>query len=295
MRPTPVFINHAAGGHDGGALDRIERALVAHGVAYEIRPVAPSGLGVAVRTAVEQEYPIIAVAGGDGSMRTAAQELAGSPTVLAPIPLGTLNHFARRNGSPDIDSAAGAIAAGAITPVAVGRVADHVFLSTFTAGSYAAMVERRDEMRRAVPKWVRATVAFVAGVARLDPLRLEITHEGRRIHRDTPLLWAGVGRGGFPYPHENLPATGGAELELALVRVTRRAAAYRLAFFGGLRYLREHPQRDDPRLEIRWARRVEIVADRPIDATLDGEVIRLPARLVLEIRPSALRVCTPRG
>ena len=52
----------------------------------------------------------ILIAGGDGSIRTAAQAVAGKDIELAVLPSGTLNHFAKDHGIPtDLDEAANGI------------------------------------------------------------------------------------------------------------------------------------------------------------------------------------------
>ena len=79
----------------------------------DVRTVAAGELGSEAAAAARAGRGLLGVAGGDGSMQAAASVLAGGGTVLAPLPTGTLNHFARRLGTPDLATAATAIAAGA--------------------------------------------------------------------------------------------------------------------------------------------------------------------------------------
>jgi diacylglycerol kinase (ATP) len=53
------------------------------------------------RMAAEQRPAVVIAAGGDGTVRLVAQELAGTGVPLGVIPLGTANDFARANGIPD--------------------------------------------------------------------------------------------------------------------------------------------------------------------------------------------------
>jgi diacylglycerol kinase (ATP) len=53
------------------------------------------------RMAAEQRPAVVVAAGGDGTVRLVAQELAGTGVPLGVIPLGTGNDFARANGIPD--------------------------------------------------------------------------------------------------------------------------------------------------------------------------------------------------
>jgi diacylglycerol kinase (ATP) len=51
--------------------------------------------------AAEQRPAVVIAAGGDGTVRLVAQELAGTGVPLGVLPLGTGNDFARANGIPD--------------------------------------------------------------------------------------------------------------------------------------------------------------------------------------------------
>ena len=56
---------------------------------------------VRARMEAEQRPAVVVAAGGDGTVRLVAQELAGTGVPLGVIPLGTGNDFARANGIPD--------------------------------------------------------------------------------------------------------------------------------------------------------------------------------------------------
>jgi diacylglycerol kinase (ATP) len=56
---------------------------------------------VRTRMAAEQRPAMVIAAGGDGTVRLVAEELAGTGVPLGVIPLGTGNDFARANGIPD--------------------------------------------------------------------------------------------------------------------------------------------------------------------------------------------------
>lgn len=56
---------------------------------------------VRARMAAEERPAVVIAAGGDGTVRVIAGELAGTGVPLGVIPLGTGNDFARANGIPD--------------------------------------------------------------------------------------------------------------------------------------------------------------------------------------------------
>ena len=89
------------------------------------------------------------VAGGDGTLASAAAVLAGTGTALAVLPGGTLNHFARDHGIPtELDEALELATAGREAEVDVGYVNDLLFLNTSSVGAYVQFVELRDRLER---------------------------------------------------------------------------------------------------------------------------------------------------
>ena len=55
-----------------------------------------------IEQAVADEVDFVAVAGGDGTIRSAVQVLACTGVPLLPVPAGTRNHFARELGIEDV-------------------------------------------------------------------------------------------------------------------------------------------------------------------------------------------------
>src|SRR5258708_9624368 len=147
-RKAVVILNTRGGsvtrlGH-AETLARIINAFTAHGIAAEVIP--SSGMSVA-RIAREHVGPsdlksipaplAIVAAGGDGTVRAVAQELADSVVPLGILPLGTLNHFARDLGLPlDISSAVAVIAAGIVATIDAAEVNGRIFVNNSAIGLY---------------------------------------------------------------------------------------------------------------------------------------------------------------
>ena len=112
MRPTPVGATaaalvvanpHARRVGRGDWRKPTERAL---GRRYGIEIVSPRTADeaadlVRTRMAADQRPAVVVAAGGDGTVRLVAQELAGTGVPLGVLPLGTGNDFARANGIPN--------------------------------------------------------------------------------------------------------------------------------------------------------------------------------------------------
>lgn len=137
---------------------------------HEVTRVETAGRGDATRiarTAAEEGFGCVAVLSGDGTLNEVANGLVGGEVVLAPLPGGSTDVFARSIGLPRRAHHAAAVVADALSggrseSIGVGRVfADghpgRVFLCHVGVGWDAALVaevERRRRLGR------RATVAL---------------------------------------------------------------------------------------------------------------------------------------
>lgn len=287
---VPVFVNRSAGTRGDGH-DRLRVALAAAGVHAELRAVEPDRLAIEVARAAESGAPVVGVAGGDGTLRSAADVLVDTATVLAPFPTGTLNHFARKIGLPDPETAALALAGGATDHATVGMVDGWVFLNTATFGEYARVVRYRDRMRGVLTKWPAAALALLAVGVHPHDLDLVIEVEGQTLRRSTPILWTGVGAHSFP----DVVATPPAAENLQVVIPNPAGPIAKLRLFGRMLETlrrRERPREDDL-LELLSTGRLVLRARHHVPATLDGEVFRLTPPLDVAVRPRALRVVRP--
>jgi diacylglycerol kinase family enzyme len=172
-------------------------ALVQAGV-FEVVDLAPATVRPQIEAALGTGAGRILVAGGDGTLGTAAAALLGTDTELAVLAAGTLNHFARDHGIPEDPSEAIGIAIGGESaPVDVGVVSNHVFLNTASVGMYVRYVRTRERLERYVGYRIASTAALVATFFRHRRMSVELQVEGTTRHYRTPLLFVGVGERGF--------------------------------------------------------------------------------------------------
>ncbi|MBV8601385.1 MAG: YegS/Rv2252/BmrU family lipid kinase, partial [Candidatus Eremiobacteraeota bacterium] len=114
----------------------VQRALEERGVRIaECHIAEGKALNKIARRGVKNGAPYIAIAGGDGSMTRAVEELAHSETALGVIPMGTGNSFAQSLGiAKEIDTIADTIAFGDVRAVDVGTVNGLHFANFATIG-----------------------------------------------------------------------------------------------------------------------------------------------------------------
>jgi diacylglycerol kinase family enzyme len=287
----PVIANPAAGSLRGGPPD----ALVAHLRQAGIQPVLLQGgtIGQLARRAVEEGAPIVAAAGGDGTLSAVAAALAGTQSALGVLPLGTLNHFARDLGIPlELDAAAAALARGARRAVDVGELNGRVFINNASIGLYPAIVRQREKQRRRLGrnKW-HAMLWAMHAVLRSHPfLHLRLELDGVEHRRRTPFVF--VGNNAYRMEGFDIGVRERIDCGELSVYLTRRRG--RFAFLAlALRALvgRLH-QGDD--FESATVRELRIDArHRRLLVALDGEVETMDLPLRYRIRPAALQVVVP--
>ncbi len=287
-----VLANPHSGPHRDGA-ERVREALERAGMPHRVRDMDPREIPAEVARLAEEGRSVIPVAGGDGTLRAAAQELLGRESALAPLPGGTLNHFCRRLGVGEMDDAVAVLDSGVRRDVAVGLVDDRAFLNTATFGFYADAVRRRERWRGRIGKRPAAVAAVTTLLARMPSMEIEIHLDDRVLRHTTPLVWVGVGRGSFPAVQEAGVEDPRPHLEVAILEPGGRWGMLRLLARIGFAQLRENPLTDHPLLEVVHTRRFLLRARHHVGATLDGEVFRLQAPLECAIADGALTILSP--
>lgn len=291
----PILLNPSAGGRAIAARERLEAVLRNRGIRVSLRQVTADRMAATVRALRDADVPIIGVAGGDGTLRAAAEVLAGGQTALAVLPTGTLNNFARRLGITDLESAADALAHAHVLRVPLGVVDDRVFLNTATFGQYAAVVRRREHLRRWIGKWPAAGVAFARAVRVLQPVSIAIDVPAGRLERATPLVWVGLGRSSFPRARRSDAPINAEFLEVVVADVPTRRSAFAFLTRLFLRMLGDRPSTQDAAIEVLHTTHLLLRGPARIEATFDGEVFRLAAPVAVSFQPGALRVIAPYG
>jgi diacylglycerol kinase family enzyme/membrane-associated phospholipid phosphatase len=123
----------------------------------------------------------IGVAGGDGSINTAASIAARDDKPLLVVPGGTLNHFAYALGLETIADAARAVKDGRAVSVDRAVIDGHTFVNTASIGNYVDLVDAREKLEDRIGKWPAVIVALVKVLRESRPIQLELDGERRRV------------------------------------------------------------------------------------------------------------------
>lgn len=256
--------------------------------------ISGKGIGREVNRMVrEEKVDILVAGGGDGTISTAADIVAGSDTVLLILPIGTKNNFAADLNLPSdpIEIIRTLDHAPLVQKVDTGTVNGRVFINNATIGVYPKLVEEREQKvkKRGWNKWRAKAAAFFNVLRRFPLVRVTVQAENFNAKIYTPFLFVGNNEyeeiPGKSYSRRNLDQ---GKLWLCMLRSPRIWSVYTLAFEVSLRNVREAEN-----LDIRLLEEVTVVPRRnTVAVAVDGENMQMKSPLQFRIRKKNLRVIT---
>ncbi len=274
------------------ALDRLQELDVQLGVTYAIRD--PARLAETVREVIDGGYEFLILGGGDGSVSSVVDLLAGRDAVLGLLPLGTANDFARTLGIPeDIEAACRAIADGKVVDVDLGLAGDNFYVNVASVGLGV-------EATRALSPWLKKNtgplaypVAAIRAFLGHEPFSARLTFpdgDYEPVEYDR-LLQVAVGNGRF-YGGGMIVAPGSGiddrTLDIYAIDLGRRRD-----LFGIARYLKSGDFINIEGVHHFRTSRVRLETDPNLPINIDGEVVsRTPQGF--SVAENALEVLVPR-
>ncbi|TNM59565.1 diacylglycerol kinase [Streptomyces sp. NP160] len=253
------------------------------------------------RQAAADGFDVVFACGGDGTVRSCVEGLAGTSTALAILPAGTGNLLATNLGIPQ-DPAAGVqvvlergrrkIDVGVAAPTEDTDDGGSPFSTAFAVmagmGFDAAMLDDADKRLKSA----LGPVAYVLSALKHlsdRSMRLEVVLDDRPPlrRRARSVVVANVGRlqAGVLLLEQASPDDG--QLDVAVL--APRSLLHWLRLAWGVVRRHEHV----PHLEVHRASRVVVRADREHPRELDGDVIDPSPVLSITVRQRALELCVP--
>lgn len=248
------------------------------------------------RAALDEGADVVLACGGDGTVRSVAQALAGTGIAMGLVPMGTGNLLAKTVGVPSEPAAATRVAlTGDDRTIDVGRVRvdgaddERVFLVMAGTGLDAAIMENTGEAMKAR---VGRAAYFISGLrAMFGPqTRLTVAIDGgepmRRRSRTVVVGNIGTLLGGLVL----MPAATFDDGRLDIVNVAPKGLAGWVAV--ALRVI-TRKRRGHQRIEHWQATSVVITTEAPQAAQIDGDPIGEVSELHLRVDPGVLVVRIP--
>ncbi|HYP72644.1 MAG TPA: diacylglycerol kinase [Microbacterium sp.] len=284
-----------AGAHTGAAMRAAERLRAAGHRVSVISGGSAAESSELLRTALDLGADAVVVAGGDGTVSLAIQQLAGGRVPLGIVPAGTGNDLANTLGLRDLDAdaAADAVIAGTTRTIDLARVTrtdgTSVLYGTVLASGFDSKVNDRANRMRWPRGHMRYNVAILVEFLRLRGIPFDVELEladgvTERIAGELVMATVGNGRsyGG------GIPICPDADLEDGLLDVTLLRPAGRLKLLRLLPrvYRGTHTSIDEvTTYRVRSAR----LASPGVTAYADGDPLG-PLPLRVDVVPGALRV-----
>lgn len=159
----------------------------------------PARLPETVRE-VAGEYEMVILGGGDGTVSSSVDFLAGREIALGLLPLGTANDFARTLGIPtDLARACETIARGKLVDIDLGLAGDNYYVNLASVGLSAGVTQALTSRLKKTAGAAAYTVAAVKAFLKHEPFSARLTfpdgdHEPVEHER---LLQVAVGNGRF--------------------------------------------------------------------------------------------------
>lgn len=285
--PVKAFLN--AG---GGSAEDASEALTATG--FEVEEIQPEELESRLKRAIADGASRLVVAGGDGTIGTAASLVAGTEIELAILPAGTLNHFAKDHDIPeDLRDASAVARNGRVELADLGYVNDNVFLNTSSIGVYVTFVRVRERFEKRFGYSIASLLALITMFSSLRTFDVELEVEGKKKSYRSSLVFIGAGERELKLPALGRRVKNGKRgLHVMIVQGRRPARLFAVALAGiakGTKQAARLPQFDafivdSCRIDLR----------RPNSAiALDGELKGLDTPLDYRLERDAIRLVVP--
>ena len=290
MPRLSLLINARAGAASSEDPDDLRDALVEAARWAEVRVHAvEDDPAKAARDALDADQPdFIAVAGGDGTARGAAEALAAaqSTAALIPLPLGTANMLPRRlYGSRDARTVLEEAEEFETRPLHAGECGGRLFFIAAIAGFPVMFGEAREAVREGAGGMSDALRSSRAAFASMFKRRLRLAEPGERkaFAVASAALFAPGGveavTGGPPLD------AGPAQLECLHVRLRDPGQMASVTLAAMMDRWREHDA-----VHRRWVDGAELRGGGKESLMLDGEPLRLEAPVRFTFQENALTV-----
>ena len=242
------------------------------------------GLDSTIADAEKSGVHVVFAVGGDGTVHEVGKRLIGRSIALGIVPTGSGNGLARHLGLPiDVRGAIAACGGGRIETVDTATVNGQPFLGTMGLGFDAWVAEAfGSQETRGFKTYLRVALTEIWSYKAQE---YEVRADGETIRRRALLL--AVANGGQYGNNAWIAPT--ASLSDALLDVT---IVERASVISVLRLFRRSLLPESGVTMLR-GKHIEIRRSAPGPAHLDGEPVKLPESVTIDVVPRSLRVLVP--
>jgi diacylglycerol kinase family enzyme len=296
-----ILINNGAGTVKSLGVEKVrdivEAAIAKYKLPFKLKIVEGDAIEAAVKQAIKDGASAIAVGGGDGTVSSIAQKLAGTSIPLAVLPLGTMNLFAKAAGMPDtLDEALKSLKHNEVADIDLGSVNGRTFLRQISFGLQPKIVRMREKLgyRSRFTKMLSGLRALIGALADPSRLRILASVDGTLRAFKCPALVVTnnlYGKGHMPFQDR----LDGGVLGLYVVKTVALVPALSMVKDMASGNWQDSPYVDTDSATVIEIRKFSSRFQRRSMATIsvDGELETYDLPIKIEIRPKVLRLLKP--
>ncbi len=289
MRPVCLIVNPSAGGgRTARLLPAVEASLRGQGIAFRVERTHSIEHARELGRSTVAAGEIAAAMGGDGLISAVAGELRHTDGVLAVLPGGRGNDFARKLGlGSDPVAACALLGEGREQRIDVADIDGRAYLGIASSGLDSDAGDIANATRLALGRLVYV-YATLRAVRAWRPARWEVVLDGAArsfTGYSVAVANSGVFGGGMYLAPD-------AKLDDGLLEVVMIGDLPKRTYLAALPKVFTGAHVREPGVELCQAREVAFHADRPFNVQADGDPIAdLPA--TVRVQPGALNVIAP--
>lgn len=284
--PIPILMNTRAGAMHAESGEQQLKNMAAE-IDLDLRVIrtqSKEDFQSELRKLVAAKAPKVAIAGGDGTVGLAVQELAHTPTALGILPQGTFNNFASAARlHHNLPAALKTLKNGAPKAVDLGKIGDRYFTESAGIGLFAESLAlygkgSNKNFLRGLYAVTRLSLAFRAfevnlildGKSQTTRATMCEVCNTYRIAQAAPIA-----------PH--------ADIDDGFLDVVIFHDVHRSEVAAYLRAVRAQMHLGLPKVEVIRAKEVRIEARRPLNVHADDQIVGVTPQTIT-IQPGALQV-----
>lgn len=288
-----VLINSKANSADKIDIESFKSIASKLSLNYQIFIKEPAEIEDTLKNIIQENYEVVMVAGGDGSIRSAAQFLYNTEVTLAIWPIGTFNHFAKTLNIPeDLEKNLQLIQKHTIRKVDLAEVNDHVFINNASIGLYPKILKVREKYTELFSRnklfKIFLTIMNVFSPIAVYKIALEINNK-QEVY-DSLLIF--LGNNYYSVDLEDFgerDTLAKEELSMYILKCKNKKE-----FFKILLKVLFRINKVEDYLEQYTIQSCCINANnKSVDIALDGEIFKMNTPLNFKTQPKALKVIAP--
>ena len=223
--------------------------------------------------------------GGDGTINSIINMIAGTQAVLAPLSGGTFNHFVGDAGIPqDLDEALKRLKNAKTRRIDAVMANDTYFVNNSLLGLYPYSLEVRGELEGKYGKWPAAIVGVTKSFVNFHTYHIDI--DGTKYR--TPFVF--VGNNNFGLERLGLPGRtklDGGVMCVYIAKTHTRLGVAQLFLRALTGKLRDSEEFEELKITGKFTVTTKL---RHLRVSHDGELSRMKTPIIYILKPKSLRI-----